>query len=391
MRLLPGEEADLRRGRRWVYANEVAAVEGTPEPGGVVDVADARGRTVARGFFNPRSQIAVRILTHDDEPVDAGFIRRRLEAAWRHRQRVFAGRPGRLRACRVVYGEADLLPGVVVDRFGDVLVIQTLALGAERRLDQICDALAEMFAPAAIVERNDAPVRELEGLDLRKGVLRGALPSELVVEEEGVALRVDVLAGQKTGHFLDQLDNRLAARWLMAGLRVLDAFCYTGGFGLHAAWAGAGSVTLVEDSAWALELALANAAANGVAERVRGVRGNAFDELRRLAASGERFDAVVLDPPAFAKARAAVPAALRGYKEINLRAMKLLPPGGLLVTSSCSSHLSEEEFLACVHEAAGDAGRLLRLIERRGAGPDHPVLLGAPETGYLKCLICEVI
>lgn len=391
VRLKRGEEADLRLGRRWVYANEVAAVGGDPRPGDVVDVVDAAGRFAGRGFYNPRSLLAVRLLTREDEAIDAGFFRRRLEAAWAYRQRAFAGREERLRACRAVFGEADLLPALIVDRFGDVLSLQTLALGLERWKEVLADTLEELLAPAAVVERNDAPVRDLEGLPRRAGVLRGTLPPEVVISEEGVTFRVDVLEGQKTGHFLDQLDNRVAARDLCAGKRVLDAFAYTGGFGLHAAWAGAAETVLLDDSEAALALAAENARRNGVDGRVVTRRANAFDALRRLAGAGERFDAVILDPPAFTKSRASVEGARRGYKEINLRALKLLPPGGILVSASCSYHMGEEEFLATVHEAAADAGRFLRLIEKRGAGRDHPALLGVPETRYLKCLIFEVL
>lgn len=390
VRLGRGEEAELRQGRRWVYANEVAAVSGDPQPGDVVDVVDAAGRFAGRGYFNPRSLLAVRLLTGRDEPVDAAFFRRRLEAAWAYRQRAFAGREERLRACRAVFGEADFLPALIVDRFGDILSLQTLAMGMERWKETIADLLMGLLSPVAIVERNDAPVRRLEGLERRAGVLRGALPPEVTVREEGVEFRVDVLAGQKTGHFLDQLDNRVAARGFCAGKRVLDAFAYTGGFGLHGAWAGAAEAVLLDDSEAALALAEENARRNGVAERVVTRRANAFDELRRLVGAGERFDVVVLDPPAFTKSRTTQESARRGYKEINLRAMKLLPPGGILVTASCSYHMGEEEFLAVVHEAAVDAGRFLRLVEKRGAGRDHPALLGAPETRYLKCLICEV-
>lgn len=389
--LAPGEQEEIRRGRRWVYANEVARVEGDPRPGDVVDLADAAGRFLGRGYCNPRSLILVRLLTHEDEEIGPAFFRRRLEEAWALRRRAFAGRPARLRACRAVFGEADFLPGLTVDRFGDVLVLQTMALGIARWQEALADLLEELFAPAAIVERNDVPGREREGLERRVGVLRGTVPDEVAVDEEGTLFLVDVLRGQKTGHFLDQLDNRVAARPLLAGGRVLDAFAYTGGFGLHAARAGAARVVLVDDSPAALELAGANAARNGVGERVELRRANAFDELRRLAAAGERFDAVVLDPPAFAKGRAAVPGALRGYKEINLRAMKLLPPGGILVTASCSSPVSAAEFTETVHAAAADAGRLVRVLARWGAGPDHPVLLGAPETEYLKCLVCQVV
>lgn len=389
VRLHRGEEEALRAGRRWVYRTEIAAVEGEPAPGDVVDVLTSRGRFAARGYYNPRSMLTVRLLTADPaERIDGAFFRRRLAAAWDYRRRVLA--PESREACRVVFGEADFLPALIVDRFGDVLVLQTLALGIDRWKSEIVSALVELFAPRAIYERNDVPVRELEGLDQRRGLLYGELPPEVVIAEAGVRFAVDVAAGHKTGHFLDQRENRARLGALAAGARVLDAFCHNGGFGLHAACRGAERVLALDISEAAVAQAERNARLNGVAGRMEFRVANAFDELRRLERAGERFDIVVLDPPAFAKSRAAVAGAYRGYKEINLRAMRLLPPGGILVTCSCSHHMPEPLFLECVHEAARDAGRLLRVIERRGAAPDHPVLLGAEETFYLKCFFLEV-
>lgn len=389
VRLHAGEEEDLRRGRQWFYRSELAVVEGPAEPGDAVEVVDARGRFVARGFYNPASMLAVRVLsTRREEAIDAAFFRRRLEAAWAYRQRVLGDATD---ACRVVFGEADLLPGLVVDRFGDVLVLQCLSLGTDRWLPAIVEALVDLFAPRAIYERNDLTVRDLEGMPRRAGLLYGDLPAQVVISEGGVQFVVDVAGGQKTGHFLDQRLNRAALRPFCHESRVLDAFSYDGGFGLHAACYGAREVLALDISPAALALAAANAARNGVVERFHTREANAFDELRRLEKAGERFDVVILDPPAFAKSRQAVEAAYRGYKETNLRALKLLPPGGILATSSCSYHMGEELFLSAVHEAAFDARRHLRLIERRGAAPDHPVLLGHDESAYLKFFLFEAL
>lgn len=389
VRLAPGEEEDLRLGRRWFYRTEVAAVEGAPAPGAVVDVLSHRGRFVARGFYNPRSMLAVRVLTEDpDEAVDAGFFRRRITAAWGYRRQVLREDTA---ACRVVFGEADFLPGLVVDKFGEVLALQTVSLGIDLWKEAVADALTDLLRPAAIYERNDVPVRELEGLDQRTGLLRGSLPAKVVINENGVLFNVDVAGGQKTGHFLDQRFNRAALRPFVAGQRVLDAFTHDGGFGLHAACYGAAEVVAVDVSEAAIEAARANARLNGVEDRMRFITANAFELLRRMVRDGERFDVVILDPPAFAKSRSAAGPAFRGYKEINLRAMRLLPPGGILCTSSCSHHLGEDLFLQAVREAALDARRLLRVIERRTAAPDHPVLLGVDETYYLKCFILQVL
>jgi 23S rRNA (cytosine1962-C5)-methyltransferase len=392
VRLLPGRQRGLRHGRRWVYRTEVAGVEGQFAPGDVVGVVDHRGRFVARGFCNPASMLFVRVLTESpEERLDAAFFRRRLDAAWAYRRRVLADAD--LNCCRVVFSESDLLPGLVVDRFGPVVVLQALSLGMERLKADVVADLVDLLAPEAVYERDDAPVRALEGLAEARGTLWGQLPAEVWVREGGVDLRVDVEAGQKTGHFLDQRFNRLAlgaALRARSGAEVLDAFCHTGGFGLQALAAGAASAVFLDVSSEAVTASLANAARNGWGQRAEGVTANAFDQLRQWRRDGRQFDVIVLDPPAFAKNRQALDGAYRGYKEINLSALRLLRRDGLLVTSSCSQPVSGDMFLQMLADAAGDAGRAVRVIERRGPAPDHPGLLGADETVYLKCVFLEV-
>lgn len=388
VQLLPGRHAALRAGRRWVYRTEVNGVAGEDfEPGDVVRVVDARGQVVGKGFINPRSMILVRLLTDDpDEPVDEDLLVRRLLRAWDFRRRVLEDTG----SCRVVFAEADLLPGLIVDKYEDVLVVQMLALGIERWRPVLLRALDELFMPLGIYERNDVPLREREGMPRRAGFIKGPFDPRVRIRENGIPLWVDVARGQKTGHFLDQRENRAALRPYARGARVLDAFCHTGGFAVHAAVYGAAWVDAVDSSAEALELARANAELAGVAERVRLHRADAFEFLRARAAAGERYDLVILDPPAFAKSRRALDGAYRGYKEINLQAMRLLVPGGILVTCSCSSPVTFSMFEQVLADAAADAGRRLRLVERRGQARDHPVAWGHAESGYLKCLVVEV-
>jgi 23S rRNA (cytosine1962-C5)-methyltransferase len=399
VRLLPGKEAALRAGRPWVYRGEIDTVEGTPASGDVVVVADARGRRLAAAFYHQTSLLACRILSRDpEEVVDAAFFRRRIEAACALRRRLLPD----VDACRLVFAEADGIPGLVADRFATVIVLQTTSAGTEAYLPVIADALADCTGLQDFFERNDGPVRRLEGLPERIGTYRGAPPEEVEVHEGPLRLAVHLRRGQKTGHFLDQRDNRVAfgrlvRRLLVDGrtpaagaVRVLDAFCYTGGFGLHALAAGAGEAVLLDSAESAVAAALDNARRNGLSGAV-GLVGNAFDELRGMVRAGERFDAVVLDPPAFARNRAQLDSAYRGYKELNLRALRLLRPGGLLCTCSCSQPVSETMFEEMLRDAAADAGRRVRVLERRGAGPDHPGLLGAAETRYLKCFFLQVV
>jgi len=374
-------------GHPWVYRSEVQDVHGHYRPGDVVEVVDHRGRFVGRGYINPASQIMVRLLTrHQQEPIDREFFRRRIRAALDYRRRVVRDTD----ACRLIYAEADFLPALIVDKFGDYLCVQTLALGIDVHKATLVELLDEMLSPAGIYERNDVSVRELEGLPLKTGFLKGSFDPLVEIKENGLTFLVDLAGGQKTGYFLDQRENRLALRGLAEGARVLDCFCHTGTFSVYAAFFGATSVLGIDISAEALETARRNAARNGLEKICTFREGNAFDELRAMDRAGERFDLIILDPPAFTKSKETVEGAVRGYKEINLRAMKLLPPGGFLVTCSCSYHMQEELFLEVLMDAARDTGRQLRLVELRRQAKDHPVLPASPETHYLKCAVLQV-
>jgi 23S rRNA (cytosine1962-C5)-methyltransferase len=384
VRLAPGKDQRLKDGHLWVKPNDIQEELGKPESGGIVDVLDFRGRFLARGHYNEASRLRVRVLTYEREPIDETFLRKRIERAWSMRQAVLPDPT----LCRVVYGESDLVPGLVVDRLGDVAVMQTMSLGMDRNKTMLAHLVAETLGVRSVFERNDGAVRRLEGMEESTGPVVGEAPEPFTVTWGGLSFPVDVVNGQKTGIFLDQRENHLAVRRLAQGKRVLDAFCYGGGFGLQAAAGGAAQVVGVDASAAALELARKAAAANGLTERTEWREGNVFDLLRAIEPG--TFDLVVLDPPAFARNRQALPGAYRGYKEINLRAMKLLPPGGLLVTCSCSYHMTRDLFGQMLVEAARDARRTVRVLEERGAPGDHPVLLGHPETAYLKCVVAEV-
>ncbi|HZB45354.1 MAG TPA: class I SAM-dependent rRNA methyltransferase, partial [Pyrinomonadaceae bacterium] len=367
-----------RGGHLWIYRSDVSDAGRAPG-GAVVSVRDERGRPVGQALYSDRSEIALRLLTTSGETIDREWWRRRLlEAAERRK-----GIERDADACRLVYSEGDLLPSLIVDRYADVLVVQTLSQGTEAAKATLTELLVEEFAPRAVVERNDVRVRALEGLPSVAGVLYGEPPAELEVTQHGVRFLVAPLAGQKTGAFLDQRENHLAARSYARG-RALDCFTFNGGFALSMAPACA-SVVGLDISADAVAAARRNAALNGAAN-VEFREANVFDALRELEAAGAEFDTIVLDPPAFAKNRASVAAAARGYKEINLRALKLLARGGHLVTCTCSYHMTEQMFLEVVASAAADARRRVQLVERRTQARDHPVLVGVPETLYLKCV-----
>jgi 23S rRNA (cytosine1962-C5)-methyltransferase len=374
----------LQGGHLWIYRSDVEDAPAALEGGDVVALVDGRGRFLAKAFWSARSQIALRVVTRDEEPVDEAFFAARLAAAFALRERAF----GEERFLRLVHGEADLLPGLVVDRYGDAAVVQTLVPATDRRKALLADLLAGALSLRSVVERNDVRVRELEGLPQTKGILRGEPPGPVEVREGEVRMRLDLLAGQKTGGFLDQRENHLRAGEYARG-RCLDCFSYAGGFALQLA-RRADAVTAVEMQPGAAALLRENALLNR-AGNLEIVEANAFDYLRDRSEEEPAFDLVVLDPPAFAKNKAALPAARRGYKEVNLRAIQVLRPGGMLVTASCSYHLTEEALEALVLDAANDAGRRVQLVERRGAGRDHPVLLGVPETRYLKCLFLRVL
>jgi 23S rRNA (cytosine1962-C5)-methyltransferase len=373
----------LAKGHPWIYRGDVERAPAALESGDVVVLKDGRGRFAGKAFWSTLSKIALRVVTRDDVPVDEGFFAERIASALALRAAIFPGAA----AARLVHGEADLLPGVVIDRYGDAAVLQTLIPATDRRKAMLADLLWNAVPLRSIVERNDVRVRELEGLPLAKGVLRGEEPGPIDYREGDAHMRLDLLGGQKTGAFLDQRENRLRAGEYASG-ECLDCFTYAGGFALQLA-PRATKVTAVEMQAPAAALARENVAQNRAAN-VEVVEANAFDYLRDLSEGPPRFDLVVLDPPAFAKNKDAIPAARRGYKEINLRAIHVLKPGGILVTSSCSYHMSEELLEETILDAARDAGRPAQILERRGASRDHPVLLGVPETRYLKCFVVRL-
>ncbi|WP_341348264.1 class I SAM-dependent rRNA methyltransferase [Paenibacillus sp. FSL H3-0469] len=451
----------LEQGHPWVFASEVASVDGEPQAGGLVDVLTHQGRYLATGYYNQASQIRVRILSqHKLAAMDTAFFVERFADCLRHRERFLPGAD----AYRLVYGEADFLPGLIIDRFGEVLVVQLLTLAMDQRRSEIVEALVQVMAPRGIYERSDVSVRELEGLEQTTGVLYGECPRHITVSENGLKVIVDIEEGQKTGYFFDQRENRASIAPLMKGwggrsgitlqnveiedgslqtlpvnksgkpvtfpywdgATVLECFAHTGSFTLHACKYGAKKVTCLDVSAHAIESAKANVEINGFSDRVEFVVDDAFAFLRNqvkgqeerteratggaaaegktgskpaakadtakpmTAGGGRTWDVVILDPPAFAKTKSAVAGAVRGYKDINLQGMKLVNDGGYLVTASCSYHMQPQLFLDTIMEAAKDAGKVLRLIEWRAAGKDHPQILGVDEGHYLKFAIFEV-
>lgn len=373
-----------KAGHPWIYAADVESSPKDLEGGEVVRVEDGRGWFLGQAFFSKDSKIVLRWLAWNDTPVDTAFFRERLARAAELRRAAYPDQT----AYRVVHGEADLLPGLVVDRFGDFLSVQLLHKGTERRKELIADLLTELFHPKAIVNRSDTPVRRHEGLEPEKGVLRGEAPGPITYREGSVELEADLLSGQKTGAFLDQRDNHVMASEYGAG-ESLDCFSYAGGFALQLA-KKATKVTAVEISDAACAQIRDNAQRNRLSN-VEVVAANAFDFLRDTLDEGRRFDTIVLDPPSFAKNKGAIEPAVRGYKEINLRAMQLLNPGGTLITASCTYHVDEARFEAMLDSAAADSKRRVQIIEKRGAGKDHPVLLGLRETRYLKCFVLRVL
>jgi len=380
------EHIDIVRGFPWIYDNEIARVEGDFSPGDIVDIYDVTNTFLGRGYINPKSKITVRILTRKEEEIDKSFFFKRILQAWEYRKRLVD-----TRSCRVVFGEADMIPGLIVDKFEDILVIQTLALGIDRFKDTIVEVLDEILQPRGIYERNDVPVREVEGLPQKKGFLKGVFDTKIEIEENGLRIIVDVENGQKTGYFLDQRENRNALKGIVEGAEVLDTFCYTGSFALHAVKFGARRVIAIDSSVQALELARENAKLNGFDERIEFIEGNAFDILREFYKNGRTFDVIILDPPAFAKSQRHIEGAIRGYKEINLRAIKMIREGGFLVTCSCSQHITPEIFQQIIDSARIDANKMLRLVEFRTQAKDHPILLSYPESLYLKCGIYQVL
>ena len=373
----------IRQGHLWVYRSDVRDASDA-DGGALVRVVDEAGNFVGQAFYSDRSEIALRFLTTHEAAIDREWWRARLRQCAERRAAIAR----ETNAYRLVYSEGDLLPSLIVDVYDNVLVLQTLSQGTEMLKSLFVEMLIEQFNPRAVIERNDARVREFEGLELKSGVLYGDPPDEIEINQHGVRFVVSPLGGQKTGAFLDQRENYLAARSVAHG-RALDCFTFNGGFALHIA-PSCESVLAVDISGDAIAAAQRNAELNG-AGNVEFRTANVFDALREMESGGERFDTIILDPPAFAKNHATVKSAARGYKEINLRALKLLKPGGVLVTCSCSYHMSEDLFLEIIADAALDARRRVQIIEKRGQSSDHPVLLGVPETHYLKCVIARVV
>lgn len=390
--LKKGEGRMLKSGGLWIFDNEIASILGSFEDGDIVAVHDFDGYGLGKGFINRNSKIRVRMMTRNrHQEIDEAFLKMRVQEAWDYRKKV-----SDTGSCRVIFGEADFLPGLVVDKFSDVLVVQSLALGIDRLKDQIVELLKEVLAVDGIkirgvYERSDAKVRRQEGMELYKGFIGEAFDTNVEVEENGVRYMVDVKDGQKTGFFLDQKYNRKAIQHLCKDAKVLDCFTHTGSFALNAGYGGAKEVTGVDASELAVEQAILNSKLNGMEDRVKFICRDVFELLPELEEKGEKFDVVILDPPAFTKSRNSVKNAVKGYREINLRAMKLVRDGGFLATCSCSHFMTYELFTQTIHQAARNVHKRLRQVEYRTQAPDHPILWAAEESYYLKFYIFQVV
>lgn len=372
-------------GHPWIYQSDMDAIQGDYTPGGIIDIYSAKNKFLARGYLNLQSQISIRILSYRKENIDYGFFYEKIKRAWEYRKAMADPM-----SCRVVFAESDFVPGLIVDKFGDYLSVQTLSLGIEQFKQEIIDILRDVLKPAGIFERNDVNVRALEGIPQQKGFIGVPFDPRVWMTENGIKFLVDIENGQKTGFFLDQKENRAAIRPLVKDARVLDCFTHTGSFALHAGYYGAKHVLGIDISDHAIACATENAHLNGLQDVCHFQVANTFDILREFYDTQERFDTIILDPPAFTKSKDARAGALRGYKEINLRAMKIIKDGGYLISCSCSHHVSEEAFMAMLHQAAVDAKKTVRVLEKRTQSIDHPILLASPETRYLKCILLQI-
>ena len=384
--LRKNQERRIKSGHPWVFSNEIWKMPDNLQPGEDVQVSDSRGHLIGSGFYNPRSLISVRLYSRERREFDRELIRQRLKQADDLRQRFYPGS----KFYRLCYGESDGLPGLIVDRYDRQLVLEIMSLGVDCRRELVVESLKEMFDPECIYQRSDSHSRKLEGLAPAIGELHGRLNPEVTIEENGLKFSADLMHGQKTGWFFDQRDNRSALQPYVRGRTVLDCFCHTGAFAINAAAGGASEVTGMDISESAIEMAAKNAGLNGLQQTCLFRQADVMQELKIMSESDVKYDLVILDPPAFAKNKKSVEPALKGYKEINLRAMKLLPPGGILISCSCSYHIEEEPFRVMLVDAARDAGRTLKLLEFRHQAKDHPVLLASKETQYLKCAMMAV-
>lgn len=375
----------IANGHPWIFANEVDKVSGSIVAGDIVDVYFADDKFAGRGYANPQSQIMIRLLTRKQETIDEQFFYQRILQAWHYRQKL-----GYTENCRLIFGEADGMPALIIDKFNDYFVIQTMAYGIDVWKPAIINALQSIFSPKGIYERNDVPVRELEGLAQQKGFLTAPFSPEILINENGLQFYVDIENGQKTGYFLDQQDNRRAIQHIVKGADVLGAFTYTGTFEIHAAHYGAKSVLGLDISENAVRQATRNAQLNKLDHICKFEAVNAFDVLKQWTKDGRKYDVVMLDPPAFTKSRENIQKAITGYKEINLRGMKLVKNGGFLVTSSCTNLIQPDVFLETIEMAAWDARKRLRQVTFQAQASDHPIIWGMENTNYLKFLIVEV-
>lgn len=383
--LKKNEDLRIRSGHPWVFSNEVQTIVGSPATGDVVEIRSSGNKVIGYGFYSAHSLIAVRLLSDSPVEVTASFFQKRIQAANELRRQLFADRT----FYRLVYGESDRLPGLIVDRYNGLFVVQTFSAGMDKRLPLICDAIEAVFEPAVIAERNESPLRALEHLPERKGILRGR-ETTTFINEHGLPYMIDVLEGQKTGFFLDQSENRARIRRYSAGATVLDCFCNLGGFALNAAAGGAVSVLGLDSSEEAIAAARENATRNALTS-AQFEQGDVFEKLKQLDAGGARFDVVVLDPPSFTRSRKNVQSAKAGYRELHQLALRVLKRGGILLTSSCSHHILPDVFLDVITSSARKMGRHLQLLEWGGAAPDHPVLPQMPETRYLKFGVFRVL
>ncbi|NNV54326.1 class I SAM-dependent rRNA methyltransferase [Limnovirga soli] len=375
----------IANGHPWVFGNEINRIEGEAAPGEIVDVYYHDNKFAGRGYYNPKSQIAVRLLTRKKEEINDAFFYNRIQQAWAYRQKI-----GYTENCRLIFGEADDMPSLIIDKFNDYFVIQTMALGMDVWKPAIVKALEQIFSPKGIYERNDVPVRELEGMQQQKGFLSAPFDTNIIINENGLQFHVDIVNGQKTGYFLDQRDNRRAIASIAKGAEVLGAFTYTGTFEIHAAHYGAKSVLGLDISENAVAQANRNAQLNKLDHICHFEAMNAFDALKNWSKEGRQYDMVMLDPPAFTKSREHIQKAITGYKEINLRGMKLLRNGGFLVTSSCTNLVQPDAFLQMIDMAAKDARKKIKQVVFKAQASDHPIVWGLENTNYLKFLILEV-
>ena len=382
--LKKNEEKRLLNGHQWIFSNEIHRIEGTPKSGDVVEILRSDGRSSGIGFYNPHSLIAVRFLSPVVEAIDEKFFEQRIRTAYDLRKKIFAGSE----TFRVVYGESDFLPGLIIDKFNDYFSVQTFSAGMDTRLPVICDVLESLFKPKGIAERNESPLRNLENIPIRTGIIRGAV-QPTVIELNGLNFSIDILNGQKSGFFLDQRENRLMVRPFSNNATVLDCFSNEGGFGLYAASFGAATVDCVDISEEANTRAKSNAELNSL-HSVSFHTADVFRFLEDAAKNKQTWDIVILDPPSFTKSRKNVPTAIKGYKEINTNGLRTVAPNGIFLSASCSHHIDQQTFLNIIAESSVKANRKIKLLQISGASPDHPVLPSMPETHYLKCALFSV-